>query len=351
MKNSLFFICILLLASCSSVYRFTIEVQEPAPVTLPPDIVNILVVNNSVPQPGDAGINRIFQEKPIEGLELNLDSLASIATVSLASGLQTSRFFNQVLTSPVSLRNDSDWMSKMPLPETFKSETFNTHGFDGIISIDRILIQLNLQMSNSLYANFNIYGSIVCSIYTYGRNKPLASFAVSDSLSYATPVWGDTVEIFKELPESLLEYFASAIGEQLSRHIIPAWSEKERFLYSGSQSRMHEAFRFAQKNNWNQSINLWKNEYARVSQAQEKGELASNLAVAYEMQDQLDTALQWAITAQNHFGENERESVSAKNTRINTYVNELRQRIIDNYLLDLQWGVSGKSSGESDLNQ
>ena len=341
MKNSILFICILLLMSCSSFYRFTIEVQEPALVTLPPNVVNILVVNNSVPQPGDVGVNRTFRGIPVAGIDLNLDSMASIATVSLASHLQQSRFFDRVLTSPASLRNDSDWMDTKVLSDSFKIDAFETHGFDGIISIDRFFVLFNQKVPNSFYyTDFKIYGSAICSIHIYGRTIPLAKFVVSDSLSYDALIEGDMVEIFKKCPESFIEYFASTIGEQISRQIIPGWHEKERYLYAGSQSRTYEAFRFALKSNWSHAISLWKNEYEQALQPQRKGKLASNLAVAYEMLDQLDTAQHWATVAQNHFQETGQPAASVENTRIDAYITDLQKRIIDNYLLDLQWGVS-----------
>ena len=344
MKKSILLIYILLLASCSSLYRFTIEVQEPAPVTLPPDIANILVVNNSVPQPSDAGIYRMYRGKPVEGIALNLDSMASVATLSLASQLQKSRFFGQVLTSPVSLRSDDEWMSKKPLPDSFKTETFDVQGFDGIISIDRLLFLFEQKMVNDYYSSFRLTGSIACSIYIYSRNNPLSSFTISDSLSYSTPVLGDSIEVFKKLPESIIEYLFSGMGEHLSRMIIPGWSEKSRYLYAGSQARMQEALRFAQKNKWSHAINLWNDEYELAFQPNDKGRLASNLAVAYEMLDQFNTALQWANSAKNYFRETGKTDTSPENARIDAYIIDLQKRIKDNYLLDIQWGISEDSS-------
>ena len=345
MKNSILFFCVLLLMSCSGIYRFTIEVQEPAPVTLPPHVVNVLVVNNSAPQPGNAGVNRTFQGIPVEGMQLNLDSTANIATISLASHLQKSRFFDRVLTSPVSLRNDSNWMETEALPDSFKIEAFETHGFDGIISIDRFLVQFDQHVTNAFhYANFRIYGSAICGIHIYGRTSPPAKFMVSDSLLYDALIEGDRVEIFKKFPESFIEYFASTIGERLGQQIIPGWYEKERYLYAGSQSRMYEALRFAQKSNWIHAIRLWENEYERAVQPQAKGRLTFNLAVAYEMLYQCGTALHWATIAKNHFRETGQPPASAENARIDAYITDLQKRIRDNYLLDLQWGVSNDSS-------
>ncbi|MDR1526942.1 MAG: DUF6340 family protein [Dysgonamonadaceae bacterium] len=339
MKNSLFFICILLLTSCSSVYQFTIEVQEPAQITLPPDIVNVLVVNNATPQPGNLGINRMYMGTEITGMELNLDSLAHIATTSLAAHLKESAFFDRVLVSPVSLRSDKNWMGSEPLSDAFKTETFETHGFDGIISINRLMIKLDQEVRKNSYMELAINSITTCAIYLYNKETPLTTFSVADSLSFSAPALGDTIDIFKYFPEYTIHDMAYTIGERLSQRIIPSWTEKVRFLYAGSQSRMTEALSFARKNHWSYAANLWIDRYAHVSQAEAKGKIAANLAVAYEMMDQLDTALQWATTAQKHLRKSGLPDASAENTRIDAHVNDLQKRIRDNDLLDLQWGM------------
>ncbi|MDR2804888.1 MAG: DUF6340 family protein [Dysgonamonadaceae bacterium] len=339
MKNGLFFICIFLLASCSSLYRFTIEVQQPAPITLPPDVVDIAIVNNSAPQPGDKGVTRIYKGAAISDYPLNLDSAANITTASLAAHLQESSFFNRVLVSPASIRTDENWMGSEPLPDAFKNETFAVHGFDGIVSIDRLLFKLDQEVSNNYYLNIHLNSIATCTIYVRDRETPLTSFSISDSLAFSTAIWGDTVDIVKYFPESVIGDLAYSIGKQLSERIIPSWIEKERFLYSGSQARMTEALSFARKSRWKQAEALWTNEYARASQPDGKGKLAANLAVASEMQDQFAAALQWATVAQIHFREAGLPDTSKENIRIEFYVNDLQKRIRDDSLLDLQWGI------------
>ncbi|MDR0542444.1 MAG: DUF6340 family protein [Dysgonamonadaceae bacterium] len=345
MKNSILFTYIILLTSCSGLYRFTIEVQEPAQVTLPPDIVDVLVVNNSAPQPGNMGVNRMYMGTEIRGMELNLDSVASLAAAALAAGLKESRFFDRILFSSVSMRNDKRWMEREPLTETFRAETFGKQGVDGIVSIDRLMIKFDQEVRNNFYMNLVIQSITTCTVYIYDRETPLTTFSVTDSLLYSSPVLGDTVDIFKNFPEYIIEDLACTVGERLSRRIVPSWIEKERFLYAGSQSRMAEALSFARRGKWNHASNLWQNEYVQASSSKSKGKTAANLAAAYEMLDQLDAALQWATAAQNHFGEAGLPDASAEKIRINAYVNDLHKRIRDNSLLDIQWGVRKDPSG------
>jgi hypothetical protein len=325
--------------SCSSVYQFAIEVQEPAPLSLPPYITNVLIVNNSVPQPDSTGISLIIQEKPYEGGEVRLDSAAKRAVISFATHLRETRFFDQVASLSVSIRSDSNWMNTLTLPETLKSQAFDTLGFNGIISIDRFFLQFFQKMSDRYNNAINLRSSADCSIYVNGKQNPFTSFTVSDSLTFIG-IDGGARYILDKYSESLIEYYATIIGEKLSQQIVPGWSEKARYFYTGYQSRMREASRFTEKGDWIHAIVLWKEEYEQASKPQMKGKLASNLALAYEMSDLFDIALQWADIAKNHFNENDPANSSLENTRIDTYIKDLKKRIKDNYLLDLQWGVS-----------
>jgi hypothetical protein len=345
MKTSLFFICIFLLSACSSVYQFTIEVQEPAEVTLPPHIVDISVVNNAAPQPGDKGITRIYKGNKVEYLPLNLDSVANIAAISLANQLQESAFFNRIWVSAATLRTDNNWMGSEPIPTSFKTELFETHGFSGLVSIDRLLFKLDQELRNSLYTHLQVSSIATCTVQIYDRETPLTTFSVSDSLTLTVPFMGDTLEALRYIPQSVIEDMAYSIGEKLSRRIIPSWTEQERTLYAGSRARMAEALSFARNNNWNRAVSLWIDEYNRASRPEAKAKMASNLAVAYEMLDQFSTALQWATAAQTHLQEaapSPSSPPTPAQTRIAAYINDLNKRIRDNYLLDLQLGGAGE---------
>jgi hypothetical protein len=322
---------LLLLTSCASLYHFTIEVQEPAPITLPPRITNIGVLNNTVPQPGDKGITQTYQGTKIDHHPLNLDSIANITALSLSAHLQESAFFNHVWVFPTSIRTDNNWMGSQPLPQPLKTELFQTQHLNAIITIDRLLFKLDQEIRNNLYMKLTLHTIATSTLYIDERDTPLTSFSLADSITLSLPVLGDTTDILKHIPEALIADLAYTTGQQLSRHIIPTWTEKERILYTDPSARMSEALRFARSNNWSRAATLWTNQYTRATQPKAKAKIAANLAVAYEMQDQFPAALQWATTAQSHF--------QTPTTPIDDYLRELQKRLRDNDLLDLQWGL------------
>jgi hypothetical protein len=362
---------ILFLYSCASVHLLTIEVQEPADITFPPDIANILVVNNTAKQPGNAGITRTYNGVAIkDDIELNLDSVAWITTVSLLSHINETHFFKEISYYAEPLREDNDWLVAVPLSRRFREAIFDTQ--DGIISIDRILINLDEQViasevkrSNAVPYNprsdesipsdtlkqqnittsknieIKLEAQFTCSVYLYDRESPLTSFTVSDTLSYREIFFEnrDRSVIFKELPEYLMDELAYNIGEKLAYYFIPSWTLQDRIVYSGPNARMQEALSYTRTGKWDRAETIWMNEYAAGSKLAEKGKLANNIAVANEMQDKLKVALQWAEQAQEFFRESDSKVSSGDKLQINSYVEDLQKRIQDNQLLNIQLGV------------
>jgi hypothetical protein len=349
-----------------------IEVQEPAPVTFPADIANLLVVNNSVTQPPDMGINRTYKGLTIKGYELNLDSVAWIASASLTSHIRETQFFSDVSFYTEPVRGDNEWLAAAPLSKAFRKDIFEKWNFDGIISIDRILInldehvttneaeetffdrvlfgqevavesdtlkQLNLTKYKSIEAKAQ--AKLICSVYLYERDNPLTTFTVSDSL-YLRDIFlenRDVLVIFKELPEALIAELAYNIGEKLIYYLTPSWSLKERTIYTGYNSRMQEAFSFSRTGKWDKAEALWMDEYDKTSKLPDKGKRANNIAIANELQDKLETALRWAEIAKESFQESGLKATSDELVRINAYITDLQKRIQDDRLLNIQWGT------------
>ena len=313
-----------------------IEVQEPALITLPIDIAELLIVNNALEQPNDAGIIRTYKELAVKGYPLEFDSISWTTAISLSSHIKDTEFFNDVFLYNEAVRTDDEWMVSVPLSEEFRDEVFNTQGFDGIVSIDRILFQLeeHVKQNSALtdYIDAKAEVSLTCSIYLNGRKKPLTTFTLSDSLFVKQSVVNEPFTIFKEIPENLLYNLAYDIGEKLAYSIVPSWSKETRIIYVGIEARMQEAYSYSKTGKWTAAESIWLNEYEKKSKESDKGKIANNIALANEMQDKLEEALSWAEIAKGHFQNRD----LSKNSHINSYISDLQKRIQNNHILNLQ---------------
>ena len=329
---------VLFLSCRSSYYQLEIEVQEPALITFPIDIKELIIINNTVQHPKDVNIIRTYQEIAIEGdiYDLDIDSLSWTAAISLSSHVKNAAFFDEIFLYNERTREDDNWITTIPLAEEFRNDIFNTQGFDGIVSIDRFLFKLDQHVKpNSIVTNhidIKAEGQLTCSIYLYNRERPLTTFTISDSLSYKWTDYGDSVTIFKEIPENFLYDLAYNMGEKLAHSIVPSWFRETRIIYAGIEARMQEAYRYSKNGRWSVAESIWLNEYEKKSKESDKGKIANNIALANEMQDRLEEALSWAEKAKEHF----QKSDLSKNSHINTYVSDLQKRIRNNQILNLQ---------------
>jgi hypothetical protein len=346
MKNPgkfLFFSFLMALTACSSVYQLSIDVQEPAPLTLPVRANRVLVVNNTVGQPNNVGLSRTFGDQPVENYKLDLDSVSWVVMEGFVKRIEDAYFFEEVSFYKNLIRGDDEWIATIPLPEAFRNELFDVHGFDAIISIDRFLFNMDVRVKPNVreqvgsysyfFTNNRIEGGVTCSVYLYNKKTPFSTFTLTDSLFYKESLYTDSLMILKELPESMVIDLAHILGEKSAYHITPSWFRQERILYVGSNSRMQEALSYSKKGNWNKAEFLWLDLFDRKTKNSDKAKLANNIALAYEMRDNLEIALRWAEKAKEYFSEGTKEYLLA-----GKYVSDLQQRIQNNRILDVQWG-------------
>jgi len=352
MKNSagiFLFLLLLTCTSCSSLYRFAIDVQEPAAVTLPVSAQNVLILNNTVKQPINYGIERAFNEKPIrEDYPLSLDSTVWTAINEIAGVLEESNFFRTVAVYGDSIRTDTEWLSLYGLSPEDQSDFYNMGNYDALLVVNRILFAMNeyviqTGISDSEITglvNLRANGILTCSMYSYGKDKPLTTFTIIDSVFTKSVVDGDSTIFFKEIPEFMLHELSGRLGNQAAQRFTPTWKTVERTVFRGFSARMQEAAGYAANRQWANAESLWTTELEKKTNPVDKAKIAFNLAVANEMQDKLDSAYTWVQKAKEYLENVDQIKHSQEIEYTNKYFSNLEQRIQNNRLLDLQWGKS-----------
>jgi len=183
-----------------------------------------------------------------------------------------------------------------------------------------------------------IDGILSCSMYAYGKEKPLISFSVSDSLFVKYTVTNDSTILFKEIPEFVLDALSRRLGNQAANYFIPTWKTSERQIFTAYNSRMQEATGYAANRQWANAESVWIAEFGRKTNPVDKAKIAYNLAIATEMQDKFDSAWSWVLKAKDCLKEAGFDSYSQEMQLIDKYISELELRIQNDRLLDLQWG-------------
>ena len=340
---------LLICSSCSSFYRFSIDVQEPALITLPVSAQNVLILNNTVTQPIDHGIERKINGNSIPvDYPLSLDSTVGSAIDEIAVILDESDFFNTIAIYRDSVRDDNEWLSMTHLSPELQSDLYDTENIDALFVIERLFLFLKEDVKpikngappseQSAFIDLRADGIITCSMYTYENEKPLITFQASDSLIIKTMMFNDSTVLFKEIPEYILNKLSIELGNKVAKYFIPTWKTENRNLFVNFSSRMQEAVSYAADERWSNAELIWISELKKKTKSVDKARIAYNLAVANEMQDRLETALEWAQKAKEYLNNANTKNNSSEIELIDNYNSKIEKRIENNKLLDIQWG-------------
>ena len=343
------FLLLLICSSCSSVYRFSVDIQEPALITLPVSAQNVLILNNTVIQPEDYGIERTFDGQSIRpDYSFSLDSMVWSAIDEIAAVLDESNFFNAIAIYRDSLRTDTEWLAITELSPELQSDFYEVENYNTLFVIDRLLFSVNENVKKiqtgsfrsepTAFVDIRTDGIITCSMYSYGNEKPLTTFTVSDSLSVKSTMINDSIVLFKVIPEYMLDELSRMLGNQAAMRFIPTWKTTERQLFVSYNPRMQEAAGYAADHQWAIAESIWIAEFDKKTKPVNKAKIAFNLAIANEMRDKFEPALEWALKAKEYLKNANPKNDYQEIELTDKYISELARRIQNNRMLDLQWG-------------
>ena len=348
MKTFKFFILILSISSfaltgCSGLKTMTIQTHEPAQVTLPKDVKKILIVDNAVSQPYDVGHSKKSLDSPQQKTTtVTTDSLTIIFTEALTQFLEEEEFYDVVMLHDKPLRKDEEYWKEEPLPLIKMQELKKESGADAIVSLDKLLVTSdwkdNFIQEGYPYATLN--GKIALTMRVYlptleGRIPTVhftdslywEGFDISDGRAYA--------EFVIPHAESALKDLTIYAADKMTYVLTPHWMDQERWYYTMSSSTARDAQSFAEQAKWTEAVNKWESFYNSSKKKIDKAKAASNIALGYEMLDDMQTAHMWITRAQDLFNEST-TTESLERKRVTVYKTEIERRLDVSNKLNMQ---------------
>jgi hypothetical protein len=343
--------CFLSLTACDSVRRLSIEVQKPAAVTLPVSAQNVLILNNAVPQPNTYGITQKFNKVDIkESCTIELDSTIWRTANIMARTLKSSNFFNSVALYKEPVRTDKEWLTSYPVPKSTQENLYKAADCDAFLTIDRLIFALKEEVKKNedytdpfpgYLTDLHLEATLTCSFYMQDdEEKPFKTISISDSLFFINGVENELPFIYKEIPEMVIAEICHNLGRKMAAYFFPTWEKADRLVFMNDYARMKEANVYSLSDNWAKAKELWLAEFESQKKPVPKARISSNIALAYEMTDDIETALDWAKKAKDFFELDKNQTQhEAEIQFIDEYISELETRIENNNLIDLQMGI------------
>jgi hypothetical protein len=324
-------------------YNFTTNVLVPADITLPQHIEKIGVMNRSLPEKSNL-FNNIL-EGFISGESIVADREATLYTIrNTVNTLNNNPRFKATCLEGEDYRGTGTKQYPVPLDWNEVDKLCKKYGVDAIASLETFDSDVMMIPGTVIRKRKNKEGvEENYTVFTADlRIRVNAGWRVYDNVKKQMideksfmdeKAWGSEGvspdDALRKLPNKrgAINDAGAYAGQMFAYRISPKWLPVSRYVYT--KPKKEEAFvkgkELARAREWKQAAAKW----APVTGYQDEkmaGRACHNMAVAAEMEGDLETAIQWADKAykEKHF------------RKVSSYLNELHRRKSDQLKLNEQ---------------
>ncbi len=334
-------VSLLFMSSCitSSV---TVQVLEPAEITVPFEIKKFAVANRSLPAK-DARLGNIV-EGILTGEGIYVDREASDKCIrGVVDVLVSSPRFDVIIPSGIDLRGTGTSVFPIPLEWNEVKKICTQNNADALITLEtfdsdvatRFRTVRKTKKVNQRPVHYTEH------IATLGINieagwrvyYPSTKKIVDENVFRDNKFWessGPTQESATgKLPNrrNAITNAGFFAGQQYGFRISPVWTNVRRMYYISGNDDMKAAKYKVKTNDWHDAAEIWQ-KYTNSTDKKLAGRATYNMALACEIDGKLNIALTWAKKSYQNFN----------NKSAGTYVNVLNRRIMDQDKLRQQMG-------------
>jgi len=290
----LWFVFLLILSSCVSYEKFSIEVYKPSEVRLTPDVKKVVIISRNLKYEHDTlqhyqvKNHRLIKDK----IRFNSDSLAIKTCLDSLSGklLELSQFSNVDIlpanTFPVTRVKEI-----RPAKNEWYKVISEKTGADVLILLDMFSCFYGQDDVNST-AVVNVVTSNIWSVYSVIDQKIINRFTQVDTLYWdGMDENGQYKKIRIPDKKNAISLAAGVIGENYAKHILPDWTKVDRNFMQSSDTELQKAVKLAGNGKWEEAVAIWK-VYSERKSKRNKVIALYNLALASEMNGDVDRAVE-----------------------------------------------------------
>lgn len=343
MRTTLFFTILIAIGgyflSCSTL-TVPVNYLQPALVTIPNTVQSIVVVDHSAPKNStwdilEGGLTGEGIGQDVEGILNLIEGIKEI-------GAQSSRY---TLTREPQRYGKGKLLENIPQPMDLSliRSIGRKHGADAVLAIDKFdsdFITTDAELktrkdpedSTKTIRTYEVQG--IASVFTYIRlyevstGRVLDEIKLTDRFTYSAN--GRTVEaaILQLMSrQNAVNDISYKTGTAYGRRIAPYALTVSRTIYKRPKDQyLMRGARKAEVADWKGAIVDWQMATKSIGDDKVKGRAAYNIAVAYEVLDDLKSAQEWAQVAYVKYGERNAKA----------YYDILTDRVLQRQMLEQQ---------------
>jgi hypothetical protein len=338
-KYLILIIVTFLTVSCKT-SQLSIQVLKPAQITLPSDVKTIAVVNRSLPEKKERLRNVI--EGAITGEAVFADRLGSEECVKgVIDGLSGSPRLKGIIPTGVNIRGTGTRQFPDPLSWNTVDDICKASGADALACLEVFDSDCINGMSDRKITRKEKDKEITYIEYTARLDVnvvsgwriyfPAERKLIDQNIYNDSKGWVNTSDAPKKAQQGLIRKDEAVsqsgfyAGNQFAIRISPLWIWVRRTYFSKGNSEFEQAKRLVQVNDWKGASDLWM-KHVKNADPKIAGYACYNMALACEMDGNLETAIDWAKKSYTDY----------QNKYALSYMRILEQRLNDQYRLDEQ---------------
>jgi hypothetical protein len=300
-------------SSCSSTNLMSLSVNEPAPVSLPPNAKTAAVVNRSRAADDSRTVDAIHRTLGLETKELQAEGSGASTTGLTDALIRSNRFTSVRALDNLDLRsygagvfpvtmswdtvekicreNHVDVLFALELFDADSKVGLNVAGIASVASAANVASVATLAMGSNVKTQvktgWRIYDPSTRSVldqYVIYRDL---TFQGGNILATGSALLGQKEAVIKA---------GNHAGEAYASRIIPYSLRVSRYYFVRGDGSFIVAKRMAQAGDWDQAGKLWQNETTNPSR-KIAGRACYNMAIISEINGDVNGALQWAKKA------------------------------------------------------
>lgn len=307
-KYLIILLTVFTLLSCKT-QQLYLTVLEPAPVTLPPYIKNVGVINRSIPTDETKSLDLLDKVLSLEGV--NLDKEGAMESVrGLSDELLNNTRFNEVKTlNDINFRTSA--LTDFPTPLTWEivGQICTETKTDALFSLEKFDTDTHLNYSTRKVdvktplgmipgiehqANMETLVKTGWRIYDPASRRILDEYIYNESVTFSgrgiNPLLAASALVGRK---DAVNQVSNKAGQGYAQRIIPIRLRVMRDYYVKGTNNFKIARRKAQVDKWDEAGQLWDKETTNPS-SRIAGRACYNMAIINEINGDLDSALKWA---------------------------------------------------------
>ena len=319
-KQISIFAVLLLFAGCVASKSFVnIEVLEPAKVTYPAYVSSIGFVNRA------PFCKDILSESNKENLDLNgLYIIDTIVVNNLYKGFNEGRYSEELSflekLKLINIRRKDTIGQSESMDKELLENIFSVYNLDALISLDYYNMALNkyFPVFSWVYYDYvqeyQFYVDIQFRIYVRSSTDPIDKFRYRDTLFYQN-IASQPASTYYSATD-VLKQGSAELGLLYGNRQVPSWTQVSRVIYRGGAKELRKAAEYTDAGDWESAVDLWEG-ISGSEDAKNISKAYHNLAVFYEIDDDISRAVSMSDSALGHWND----------TYIESYNKDLHKRL------------------------